>query len=176
MAVRKLIVYPDPILHQVSQPVTEFGTSELTQLVADMQQTMVAANGIGLSAIQIGVPLRVIIVHQTQPDNIETLINPVIQGFDGSQVVEEGCLSVPGVFEDRRRAFIVYAQYFDLDGNKVEKTFRGVEAFCLQHELDHLDGKVFIDEMSSLKKNRARGKITKTVKRLRRDPTTLGAY
>jgi peptide deformylase len=175
MAIRKLRVYPDPILHQISKPVRVFD-DEFQQLVDDMKDTMCAANGIGISAIQVGVPLRVLIILDTHPLNPEVIVNPSIVDAHGMQEIREGCLSVPGVFEDRSRAETVTVSYLTRYGEHTTHIFSGVEAFCLQHEMDHLDGKVFVDELSSLKKTRVRGKINKTVKRLRRDPTTLGAY
>lgn len=175
MAIRKLRVYPDPVLHTISKTVTVFDDS-LFALIEDMKDTMKVAEGIGLSAIQIGEPLRVITMIDTHPLNIEVIINPTILDVFGTQSQEEGCLSVPGVYESRERADGVTVRYVDRHNEPREHTFWGIEAFCLQHEIDHLNGKVFVDKLSPLKKNRARDTMKKTIRRFVRRPGIKEAY
>jgi peptide deformylase len=176
MAVRKLVLYPDPLLHTVSKPVEDFDDPDFQTLVDDMKDTVLATGGVGLSAIQVGVPLRVMIVIDTHPLNPEVIINPEILGFDGVQTINEGCLSVPGVFENRQRAQTVHTRYQLRNGEVFEHTFTDLEAFCFQHELDHLEGRVFVDDYSPLKKKRARDKIIKTARTFSRNPDLQGAY
>lgn len=138
--------------------------------------TMEAADGVGLSAVQVGIPLRIVVFVDQDPMNHEVFINPVITRSYGKQELSEGCLSVPGVYEDRQRAEHIFVEYQDRYGMKSERELTGLEAFCVQHEIDHLDGKVFIDELSPLKKNRARDKIKKTVRLFKRDLVKQKAY
>ena len=161
--VYKLRDYPDPILHEVSQPVTDFNTA-LKDLVDSMYAVMQLAGGYGISAVQIGALHRVIIVNEL------TMVNPEITDMSiGEQFHEEGCLSVPGVYEKRARAKYITCKYQSVTGEEYEFDFEGLPAFCIQHEIDHLDGKVFIDELSPLKKKRARSKIQNTVRKFGRD-------
>lgn len=164
---RKLVIYPDPLLHVVSQPVEQFD-DDFQQLVDDMIATMIAANGIGLSAIQVGVPLRVLTFIDIHPKNYEVFVNPVIVESDGVQTIDEGCLSVPGVYESRQRAEKIIVDYQDRYGEHWRHEMSGLEAFCVQHEIDHLDGKVFIDDFLPLKERRARDKIRKSIRKFRR--------
>lgn len=173
--IRKLIVYPDPILHQVSEPV-EYCDEEIREFCEDMIVTMEAAGGVGLSAIQVGVPLRIITFIDQHPMNHEVFINPEIVWSQGKQTQTEGCLSVPGVYEERERAEKIIVEYQDRYGMKSKAELTGLEAFCVQHEIDHLDGKVFIDESSPLKKKRARDKIKKTLRVFKRDLIKQKAY
>jgi len=172
----KLRIYPDPILREVSEPVTEFGDG-LDSLCLDMLDVMLKNNGMGLSAVQVGVLKRIVIMQNpNRPQIIREFINPEIIETDGSFIFSEGCLSVPGYFEERERAnkirlkWQVNAPYqFDADtriepGDFQEAEFEGIEAFCIQHELDHLEGKLFVDDLSPLKKDRVRAKIKKTLR------------
>lgn len=164
---RKLKIYPDPTLHEISQPVFAFG-SALRELVADMVLTMTAAGGVGLSAIQIGIPKRVVVINCE--GNKRTMINPEIEmESTAEQTLDEGCLSTPGVYIPRIRSRHVSIRFQNISGESVEEEFFGMMAFCILHELDHLEGKIFIDDLSSLKKNRARGKIKKTIHMFRKD-------
>jgi peptide deformylase len=165
--IRKLVVYPDPLLHRISDPVTNFDPKYLQPLIDDMFITMECADGVGLSAIQIGEPKRIIIA-QDETDQY-CLINPGIVSADGKQTFEEGCLSVPGVYEERERAEHITVRFHNVLGEEMEEDFSGLAAFCIQHEIDHLNGKVFIDDLSPLKKNRARDKIKKTVRKFQKD-------
>lgn len=161
----KLIVYPDPILTKISEPISkdEF-TLELALLCNDMHALMLAENGIGLSAVQIGVLKRIVTMYA--PGGCSwNFINPEILETDGEFIFSEGCLSVPGYFEDRQRANKIRLRFENTHGQVQEEEFEGIEAFCIQHELDHLEGKLFIDDLSPLKKNRVRAKIKKTLKR-----------
>ncbi len=159
----KLKVYPDPILHEVSQPVTQFN-SDLKDLVDSMYAVMEMADGYGLAAVQVGALWRVIIVNGL------TMVNPEITDHSlGEHKLEEGCLSVPGVYEKRARSKFITCKYQSVTGESYEFDFEGLQAFCIQHEIDHLDGKVFIDDSSPLKKKRARTKIQNTLRKFGRD-------
>lgn len=171
-SIRKLKVYPDPILHEVSQPVEQFD-DELKTLVDDMFITMEATDGAGLSAVQVGILQRVVVMDCGNPT---VLINPRITERLGEYTFEEGCLSVPGVFEERVRSQQVHVDFYDTAGGHHLRWFKNLEAFCIQHEIDHLDGKVFIDDLSSLKKKRARDKIKKTVNQFQKDIIKHKAY
>ena len=165
----ELRVYPDPILTQVSEPVTEFDKPPydggLLTLCADMIQTMRDHNGAGLSAVQVGV-LQRIVVMEIPGNDPHIFINPeirdsVIKRFKYS----EGCLSVPSFFDDRERSESVLLHWDTPTGEHKFHWFSGIEAFCIQHEMDHLDGKLFIDDLSPLKKDRIRKKIEKKMRR-----------
>jgi len=162
----KLLYYPDPILTQVSEPVTEFDQSLIT-FCDDLYATMKENDGMGLSAVQVGVLKQIIVMDIGEGSY--TLINPEIRETttgDGNILkFSEGCLSVPGYYEERERSSGVLLRYETENGAPVIKWFKELEAFCIQHEMDHLDGKLFIDDLSSLKKQLVRKKITKTLKR-----------
>ena len=172
--IRQLRVYPDPILHEVSEPATE----EDSDLIYDMFATMQAADGIGLSAVQVGVLKRIIVLQDTQSGSLYAMYNPVIIEKSGEFTHQEGCLSVPGVYEERKRYEEIRVQCDDLreGGEPYVIKSTGLDAFCIQHEIDHLDGKVFIDDYSQLKINRARDKIKKTLKTFRKEGLTSIAY
>lgn len=161
MALRPILHYPDPRLRRVAAPV-EAITDEVRQLVADMAETMYQAPGIGLAAIQIGVASRVIVIDISESrDQLKVFINPQIIARDGEQTIEEGCLSVPGIFEPVTRAGHVRVRALGLDGQSFEVEASGLLATCIQHEIDHLDGKVFVDYVSRLKQQRIRKKLEK---------------
>ncbi|MFP5349949.1 MAG: peptide deformylase [Gammaproteobacteria bacterium] len=161
MALRPILHYPDPRLRRVAAPV-EAITDEVRQLVADMAETMYQAPGIGLAAIQIGVASRVIVIDISESrDQLKVFINPQIIARDGEQTIEEGCLSVPGIFEPVTRAGHVRVRALGLDGQSFELEASGLLATCIQHEIDHLDGKVFVDYVSRLKQQRIRKKLEK---------------
>lgn len=171
--------YPDPVLTTVAEPVTEFG-EDLKKLCLDMLFTMYHAPGIGLAAPQIGLSKRIFVVD-VDYDRDETkegsgeysysnfhpkiFINPVFKQKDGQTVYQEGCLSLPGVYEDVKRAEHVVVEYQDTDGNKHELEASELLAICLQHENDHLDGIVFIERLSALKKSFFKKKLIKEKKR-----------
>ena len=164
MAIREIRTVPDPILKEVSQPVEKVD-DELRALMDDMLDTMYAADGIGLAAIQIGVPKRVIVMDLAKPDEEPApkfFVNPVLSDpSDTLQPYEEGCLSVPTVFDEVERPDRIRVQYMDYDGNQVDEIAEGVYAVCIQHEMDHLEGVLFIDYLSRLKRNRAVQKVKK---------------
>ena len=156
MAIRDILHYPDPRLRNRAQAVERVDDA-VRRLVDDMLETMYAAPGIGLAAIQVNVPKRVITIdiseHGDQP---LCLINPEILELAGSIETEEGCLSLPGIYESVERADAIRAQGLDRDGQAVEFEAEGLLAVCVQHEIDHLDGKLFVDYLSRLKRQRIR--------------------
>ena len=168
----KILTYPDPILTQVSEPVTDFEKishgiflQSLGQFCDDLHDVMIESNGVGLSAVQVGV-LKRIIVMQIPGGKRFTFINPVIfKHFDDTFAYSEGCLSVPGYYETRERYKSIMLHWQDERGETREGPFSDLEAFCILHEMDHLDGKLFIDDLSPLKKDRIRKKIEKTLRR-----------
>lgn len=169
--VREILVYPDKRLKLISKEVKSFNGA-LHDLLDDMYHTMCGNNGVGLAAIQIGVDLRVLIINiplddphgeeyadkekrNDQPkENTLEMINPVIVEQDGSEKFQEGCLSVPGVYEDIERAKHVKVEYFDREGKKQTIEDNDFLAVAIQHEIDHLDGKVFIEKLSFLKRKK----------------------
>jgi len=161
MAIRDILHHPDPRLRTRAAPVTVFDAA-LAALIDDMFETMYDAPGIGLAATQIDVHQRVIVVD-VSPDKTRPLhfVNPVILARDGVEEMEEGCLSVPGVFETVQRADAVRIEAWDRAGQRFELAAGGLLAVCIQHEIDHLDGKLFVDYLSQLKQSRIRKKLTK---------------
>jgi len=184
MAIREIIEIPDPRLKQVSAPVTAFG-DDLKTLVADMFETMYDAPGIGLAAIQVGVAQRVLVIdlqpddpdaepevctahgdhhHTHQPTRKEprVFINPeILEPSEETVLYNEGCLSVPEIYAEVERAARVRARWQDLDGTVHEEEMTGLMAICLQHEMDHLEGVLFIDHLSRLKRQMAVKKLEK---------------
>lgn len=161
MALLKILHYPDPRLHAVAKPVTEI-TAEIRQLAADMAETMYAAPGIGLAATQIDRHIRMLVVDVSEEKNsLLTLINPRLLLKEGESVREEGCLSVPGIYDKVTRAEHIRVQATDLDGKTFELDATGLLAVCIQHEIDHLNGKVFVEYLSRLKQSRIKRKLTK---------------
>ena len=161
MAVLEILEFPDPRLRTVAEPVTEV-TEELRTLIDDMFETMYDAPGIGLASIQINVPKRVIVVDISE-DKSEPLcfINPEILSKEGEESMDEGCLSVPEIFETVMRAEKIRVRALDRDGKEFEMDADGLLAVCIQHEIDHLDGKLFVDYLSNLKRQRIRKKLEK---------------
>jgi peptide deformylase len=152
MSVLNIIEFPDPRLRVRAEPVRVFDAA-LKQFVADMFETMYAANGVGLAATQVAVSQQVLVVDMSDERNQPlALINPQIVEKTGSQVYQEGCLSFPGIFADVTRALKVKVQAHDVDGKDVVLDIEGPLAVCIQHEMDHLEGKVFVDYLSSLKR------------------------
>jgi peptide deformylase len=170
MALRTILTVPDPLLKQVSKPV-ETVDDELRALMDDMLETMYAAPGIGLAAIQIGVPKRVIVMdlaREDEPKQPRYFVNPeVTWQSDELFVYQEGCLSVPEIYDDVERPARVRLSYLDYDGSRVEEEAEGLFAVCIQHEMDHLEGVLFIDHLSRLKRDRAVAKVKKA--KLQRD-------
>ena len=168
MAIRPILTVPDPVLKQVSKRVDAV-TDETRALMDDMLETMYAAPGIGLAAIQIGVPLRVIVMDlakEGEPPQPRHFVNPELLEFDGDkQVYEEGCLSVPDYFDEVERPKRVRLRYLNYQGEQVEEWAEGMYAVCIQHEMDHLQGTLFIDHLSRLKRSYAISKVKKAKKR-----------
>jgi peptide deformylase len=161
MALLKILHYPDPRLHTVAKPVAEV-TPEIRQLAADMAETMYAAPGIGLAATQVDRHIRMLVVDISEEKNsLLTFINPRILMKEGESVREEGCLSVPGIYDKVTRAEHIRVQAIDLAGETFELDATGLLAVCIQHEIDHLDGKVFVEYLSRLKQTRIKRKLTK---------------
>jgi peptide deformylase len=161
MALLQILTYPDPRLREKAQPVDAVD-AQLRQFIDDMAQTMYAAKGIGLAATQVGVAKRVVVIDlSAERDQPQVLINPRIVARDGVQVYEEGCLSVPDVFEEVERAERITVSYLDRDGQPQQMDADGLLAVCVQHEIDHLDGKLFVDYLSRLKQDRLRKKAGK---------------
>lgn len=161
MALLPILRYPDPRLHKKAAPVVAIDDS-IRQLVRDMAETMYGAPGIGLAATQVDVHKRVVVIDVSEDKSqLLALINPEILERDGEQVCEEGCLSVPGIYEKVTRAERVRVRALDLDGRTTEFEAHGLLAVCVQHELDHLDGKVFVERLSRLKQSRIRTRLEK---------------
>jgi len=161
MARLNILRYPDARLHRVATPVTVFDDS-LKKLVVDMAETMYAAPGIGLAAIQVDVPKQVIVVDVSERrDSLVVLVNPEIVEANGVSDIEEGCLSVPGIYELVERAERVKVRAHDQNGNPFTLEAQGLLAVCIQHEMDHLEGKLFVDYLSDLKRTRIRKKLEK---------------
>lgn len=161
MALLQILTYPDSRLRQKARPVDAVDL-QLRRLAQDMAQTMYAANGIGLAATQVGVAQRVVVLDvSAERDQLQVLVNPRINARDGNHLGEEGCLSVPEVFEEVERALRVTVSYLDLDGEPRQMDADGLLAVCVQHEIDHLDGKLFVDYLSRLKQDRLRKKADK---------------
>lgn len=161
MALLEILEFPDPRLRTRAVPVTQFDAA-LSRLIDDMFETMYAAPGIGLAASQVNVHQQLLIMDcsgdRSQP---QVFINPEILSRDEVGVMEEGCLSVPGIFDEVERAQRVRVRALDRHGTPFECELEGLPAVCLQHEMDHLDGKLFVDYLSMLKRDRIRRKLDK---------------
>ena len=161
MAKLEILYFPDARLRNTALPV-EVVDASIQTLLDDMLETMYAAPGIGLAAIQVNVAKRIIVIDISEDhDQPLCLINPEIIEMDGEESCEEGCLSVPGVFETVTRAEHIRVRALDRDGNAIEIEDDGLLAVCIQHEIDHLDGKLFVDYLSNLKRQRIRKKMEK---------------
>ena len=161
MALLDILHFPDPRLRNTARPVDVVDAS-VRQLVDDMFETMYAAPGIGLAAIQVNVAKRVIVIDISE-DRSEplVLINPEILTREGIEEMDEGCLSVPGIYDKVQRADRIRVRALDRDGHRFERDADGLLAVCIQHEIDHLDGKLFVDYLSNLKRQRIRKKLEK---------------
>ena len=161
MAILRILEFPDPKLRTKALPVDNVDDA-LRQLIDDMFDTMYQAPGIGLAATQIDVHRRLLVADvSSERTDPHVLINPVIIEKDGLTVTEEGCLSVPGFYEEVERAEHIRVRYLDRDGEEVESEFEEMLAVCLQHEIDHLDGKLFVDYLSEAKRQRIRKRLEK---------------
>ena len=161
MALLQILEFPDPRLRTRAQPVTQVDAA-LRTLIDDMFETMYAAPGIGLAATQVNVAKRVLVIDLSERrDEPLALINPEILERSGIEETEEGCLSVPGYFDKVTRAEKIRVRALDRDGKQIEFEADGLLAVCIQHEIDHLDGKLFVDYLSELKRTRIRKKLEK---------------
>ncbi len=177
MAIRSIVEVPDPRLRKISKPV-EAVDEHVRALVADMFETMYAAPGIGLAAIQVGVPQRVLVIDLQEPESEEegaavirdprVFINPeIVEHSDDEQPYIEGCLSVPDQYAEVDRPDRIRARWLDLDGKPHDERIEGLLAVCLQHEMDHLEGILFIDHLSRLKRDMILRKLAKQRKELK---------
>jgi peptide deformylase len=161
MPLRPILRFPDPRLKKVAVPVTEIDDS-IRSLARDLAETMYEAPGIGLAATQVDVHQQVIVIDASETrDQLLVLINPELLEQEGAQIGEEGCLSVPGIYDKVERAERVVVRYLDLDGLKKTISADGLLAVCLQHEMEHLQGRVFVEHLSLLKQNRIKAKLVK---------------
>jgi len=161
MAIRSILQYPDERLHQIAEAVGEV-TDEIRELVRDMAETMYAAPGIGLAATQINVHKRVIVIDVSETkDQLLVLIDPEITARSGTVTSEEGCLSVPGIYEPVERAERITVRALDREGQRFELEAEEMLGVCIQHEIDHLHGRVFVEYLSRLKQVRIRAKFRK---------------
>ena len=161
MAILKILQYPDERLHTIAKPVSEV-TDATRQFIGNMAETMYAAPGIGLAATQVDVHQQIIVIDISDThDQLQVFINPEILAQHGESVCEEGCLSVPGVYEKVRRAERITVRALDAHGKSFTLQTEGLLAICVQHEIDHLKGKVFVEYLSMLKQMRLRHKIKK---------------
>ncbi|NLD54388.1 MAG: peptide deformylase [Burkholderiaceae bacterium] len=162
MTVLDILRYPDARLHKVAKPV-ETVDDDIRRLVDDMAETMYAAPGIGLAATQVDVHLRVVVIDVSEERNdLRVFINPeIVTKSEESKVYEEGCLSVPGIYDEVERPDRVTVRALDRDGTPFTLEADGLLAVCIQHEIDHLDGKVFVQYLSRLKQSRIRAKLSK---------------
>jgi len=165
MPILNILRYPDARLHKLASPVTVFDES-LKKLVADMAETMYSAPGIGLAATQVDVHKQVIVVDVSdRRDSLIVLVNPEILEANGESDIEEGCLSVPGIYELVQRAERVKVRAYDQHGKAFTLEAQGLLAVCIQHEMDHLQGKVFVEHLSQLKQQRIRAKLAKQLRK-----------
>jgi len=165
MALLNILRYPDARLHKTAAPVTVFDEA-LKRLVQDMAQTMYAAPGVGLAATQVDIHKQVIVVDVSErQDSLVVLVNPEIVEASGISDIEEGCLSVPGVYDIVERAERVKVRAYDQNGNPFTLEAQGLLAVCIQHEMDHLKGKVFVEHLSQLKQQRVRAKLAKQLRK-----------
>jgi peptide deformylase len=165
MALLSILRYPDARLHKVAAPVTVFDDG-LKKLVADMTETMYAAPGIGLAATQVDIHKQAIVIDPSERrDSLIVLVNPEILDATGVSDIEEGCLSVPGIYEMVERSERVKVRAYDQNGVPFTLEAQGLLSVCIQHEMDHLKGKVFVDYLSQLKQQRIRARLAKQLRK-----------
>ncbi|KQQ91985.1 peptide deformylase [Massilia sp. Leaf139] len=176
MALLKILRYPDPRLHKVAVPVTAFD-ERLAKLVADMAETMYDAPGVGLAATQVDVHERVVVIDVTEThDELLVFVNPeIVWASEEKQVYDEGCLSVPGIYDGVERPARVKVRAQDAKGETFELECEGLLAVCIQHEMDHLMGKVFVEYLSPLKRNRIKAKLQKEERGMEREAALKAA-
>ena len=164
MSLLTILKFPDPRLKKTAVRI-ETIDEQIHQLAKDMAETMYAAPGVGLAATQVDVQQRLIVIDVSEArDDLLVLVNPELVETEGKKLVEEGCLSVPGVYEKVERAERVVVRYLDLSGNEQHISGEGMLAVCLQHEIEHLDGHIFVEHLSQLKQSRIKTKMLKQAK------------
>lgn len=165
MATLNILRYPDARLHKVAAPVTVFDAA-LKKVVADMAETMYSAPGIGLAATQVDIHKQIVVVDASERhDSLVVLVNPQIVEATGVSDIEEGCLSLPGIYELVERSERVKVRAYDQNGNPFTLEAQGLLSVCIQHELDHLKGKVFVENLSQLKQQRIRARLAKQLRK-----------
>ncbi len=176
MPLLNILRYPDPRLHKIAKPVTTFD-ERLRKLAADMAETMYDAPGVGLAATQVDVHEQLIVIDTSEThDALQVFINPeIVWASEERQVYDEGCLSVPGIYDGVERPARVKVRALDLDGKPFEVEADGLLAVCIQHEMDHLKGKVFVEYLSPLKRNRIKTKLLKEEREMQRDRKKVAA-
>ncbi|OGB27574.1 MAG: peptide deformylase [Burkholderiales bacterium RIFCSPLOWO2_02_FULL_57_36] len=170
MSLLNILRYPDPRLHKIAKPVTVFD-ARLKKLAADMAETMYDAPGVGLAASQVDVHEQLIVIDTSDTrDDLRVFINPeIVWASPEKQIYDEGCLSVPGIYDGVERHAKIKVRALDVDGKRFEIETDGLLAVCIQHEMDHLKGKVFVEYLSPLKRNRIKAKLLKEERELKRD-------
>ena len=170
MSLLNILRYPDPRLHKIAKPVTVFD-ARLKRLVSDMAETMYDAPGVGLAASQVDVHEQIIVIDTSDThDQLCVFINPeIVWASPEKQIYDEGCLSVPGIYDGVERPAKIKARALDVDGKPFQIEADGLLAVCIQHEMDHLKGKVFVEYLSPLKRNRIKAKLLKEERELKRD-------
>ena len=176
MSLLPILRYPDPRLHKLAKPVTVFD-DRLKKLVADMADTMYEAPGVGLAATQVDVHEQLIVIDTSEThDDLRVFINPKITwASPEKQIYDEGCLSVPGIYDGVERPARVKVRALDLNGKPFEVDADGLLAVCIQHEMDHLLGKVFVEYLSPLKRNRIKARMIKEERELKREQLKVGS-
>ena len=176
MSLLNILRYPDPRLHKIAKPVSVFD-ARLKQLAADMAETMYEAPGVGLAASQVDVHEQLIVIDTSDTrSDLRVFVNPeIIWASAEMQVYDEGCLSVPGVYDGVERHAQVKVRALDTDGKRFELEADGLLAVCIQHEMDHLKGKVFVEYLSPLKRNRIKAKMLKEEREMNRDRKKVAA-
>jgi peptide deformylase len=173
MAILDILSFPDPRLRLKAKPVKDFDPA-LSKLIADMKETMYAENGIGLAATQVNVQLQLLVLDVSeQRDQFRVYINPQLLHVEGSETCEEGCLSVPGIYAEVSRAETVRVRAQNPDGTFFEETLDGMHSVCLQHEMDHLEGVLFVDYLSPLKRQMVRKKLEKQKRQAEKEPAVV---
>jgi peptide deformylase len=176
MSILNILRYPDPRLHKVAKPVAVFD-ERLKKLAADMAETMYDAPGVGLAATQVDVHEQLIVIDVSEThDQLQVFINPeIVWASEERQVYDEGCLSVPGIYDGVERPAKVKVRAYDLEGKQFDVEADGLLAVCIQHEMDHLKGKVFVEYLSPLKRNRIKTKLQKEEREMAKQRKTAGA-
>lgn len=173
MAILEILEFPDPRLRTLAKAVSDFGPA-LQQKVRDLTETMYAENGIGLAATQVNAHIQLLVLDVSDTrDQLKVYVNPQVISSSGEQNCEEGCLSVPGVYAEVKRAGNIRVRAQDVQGQTFEEDLSGLHSICLQHEMDHLQGKLFVDYLSPLKRQMVRKKLEKHKKQTDKKPVAV---